>query len=84
MPARARRRVACVVLSCLLGAAVAQAADATVAVTIEPTRTKGLADLRLAATADDGRPPLTMVVRYDGSHDDLRAWQAAFETWWGR
>jgi hypothetical protein len=56
--------------------------DAQTYIAIEPTSTKGLADLRFTAKRTDQARPLTALVKYNGDHYDLRSWDAAIQEWW--
>lgn len=58
--------------------------DASVVVAVEHTASKGFADLRLTASRNDNRKPLSVVVKYDGERYDTQGWKKAFNAWWYR
>lgn len=56
--------------------------DSNVTISVEPTASHGLADLRFTAVRSDGKKPVSAVVRYDGKSYDLGRWRAALNAWW--
>ena len=56
--------------------------DATLSISIEPTSTNDYADLRLTARRSDRKQPLSVKVRYQGSHYDVTPWNNSFYRWW--
>ncbi|WP_374511755.1 hypothetical protein [Niveibacterium sp.] len=56
--------------------------DARVSISVEPTASNGFADLRLTGTRTDKRKPVSVVVKYNGDHYELKPWTAAFSAWW--
>ena len=47
-------------------------------ISVEPTSTKGFADLRLVATRDDTKKSVSAIIKYNGKSYDLKPWEKAY------
>ncbi len=56
--------------------------DSQTFIAIEPTSVHGFADLKFTARRSDHAMPFTALIKFDGDHYDLTAWNAAFQEWW--
>lgn len=56
--------------------------DANLFVSVEPTVSKGFADLLITAKANVGSKPLRVKIQYDGKQYKTDALQNAFSRWW--
>ena len=57
--------------------------DIDVSISVEPTSTKGFADLRLVARSDN-KKSVSAIVKYNGKNYDMTLWEEAFYSvdWW--
>jgi hypothetical protein len=55
--------------------------DANTTLSIEPTSTKGFADLRLIATRSDTKKSISAIVKYNGESYDLKPWKKVYGAW---
>lgn len=56
--------------------------DANTVISIEPTISNGLADLRLTAMRSDKKKRISAIVKYNGERYDLKPWHTVFGAWW--
>lgn len=56
--------------------------EASLLISVAPTRSNGFADLLISARRDDAKRPLTVKLHYDGRIYRTESWSEAFGRWW--